>query len=231
VKMKIFYILAVFLTFTLLFAGCTTTQNAPTVKSPPKYQTGDIVSNNSQNTFGLYIDSYDQQSDNYTYHLEFHSANEWRAVIPIQIKEDKRVNIEEALPYKVITPIPTPTPINWNYLPSTPYDDLFRYNERYIGTLTKFMGQVKQVEHLNGDNYILRIATKKTDYSNDYYENVIWVNYKGDRFLEGDTVYVWGKVIGLKEYTAVLGNTITVPEVDALRMELVAKVGTTPVYK
>jgi hypothetical protein len=43
--------------------------------------------------------------------------------------------------------------------------------------------------------------------------------------LEGDIVEFWGKVKGLKEYTAVLGNAITIPEVDASILDVIEKQG------
>lgn len=75
-----------------------------------------------------------------------------------------------------------------------------------------------------GDKYVLRVATKQKAYIG-YFNDDIWVNYKGKRLLEGDIIDVWGKVKGLKTYTAVLGNRITIPELDSLHTELVIKAG------
>jgi hypothetical protein len=86
------------------------------------------------------------------------------------------------------------------------YDDLMRNNEIY------------------GDEYFLRVATKEEPYIR-YFNDVIWVNYKGKRLLDGDVIDVWGKVRGLKTYTAVLGNRITIPQLDSLHVELVIKAG------
>jgi hypothetical protein len=118
--------------------------------------------------------------------------------------------------------VPT-TAIQWENIPQIPYDDIFRYNEQYIGKYVKFRGQILQTQLLYGDNYVLRVGTKKSEYSNSYYDDVIWVNYKGPRVLEDDIIDMWGKVKGLKEYTAVLGNTVTIPEIDAVRVDYIEK--------
>ena len=97
-----------------------------------------------------------------------------------------------------------------------PYDDLFRYNEHYIGDIVLYKGKIVQSQNTFGDNYIFRVSVKKSELTNDYYEDILWLNYKGSRYLEGDIIQFWGKVKGLKEYSAVLGNTVTIPEIDAL---------------
>jgi len=53
------------------------------------------------------------------------------------------------------------------------------------------------------------------------WEDTVWGNYHGKRYLEDDIVNVWGRVKGLRTYTAVLGQEITVPEIDVLHMELI----------
>lgn len=108
---------------------------------------------------------------------------------------------------------------------SVSYDDLMRYNEQYKGKIVHYTGQVRQVtEDKNGD-YLLRIATKKSSWGDSYYDNVILVGYKGDRLLEDDLVEVYGNSIGLITYEAVMGNSITIPAVSSLYIELVKKAG------
>lgn len=101
------------------------------------------------------------------------------------------------------------------------YDDLARYNEQYVGKVVTVQGKVLQVQNLYGDTYVLRVGTGGTFNSDD----VVWINYAGQRVLEGDEVEVWGKVTGLSDYTAVLGNEITIPEIDALILDVVKKRG------
>lgn len=96
------------------------------------------------------------------------------------------------------------------------YDDLFRNNEQYTGKIVKIRGKIIQSQN-SGNEYVFRVGTKP-EY---YYEDIIYLNYNGPRFIEGDTVDIWGKVNGLKTYSAVLGNSVTVPEITSNHMELV----------
>ena len=101
-----------------------------------------------------------------------------------------------------------------------PYNSLMRNPENYKNTLVGFKGKIVQVQNTYGDNYLLRVATKNIDYIG-YFEDVIYVNYKGNRLLEDDIVDVYGTFVGLKSYTAVLGNEITLPEINSLYIEIV----------
>ncbi len=107
------------------------------------------------------------------------------------------------------------------------YDELMRNNELYTGKIVYYRGRVLQVSevYVNGDEYILRVATKHDRYLDSYYDDVIWVNYRGHRLLEDDIIIVWGRVEGRKTYESVMGGYITIPEVTALYLELARKAG------
>ena len=102
------------------------------------------------------------------------------------------------------------------------YDSLMRFNEKYVGKVLYLEGEVIQSVHSYGDNYLLRVSITKEDlgYGTTYYTDPILVNYDGARILEEDIVGVYGKVKGVKDYTAVLGNTVSVPEVDSLSLNV-----------
>ena len=102
------------------------------------------------------------------------------------------------------------------------YDDLFRYNENYIGKTVYYRGKIIQIILDDGNNYEFRVATKKSEYSG-YSDDVLFVNCQGPRFLEGDIIDLWGQVEGLETYSAVLGHQVTIPKVTALHTELVEK--------
>jgi hypothetical protein len=101
-----------------------------------------------------------------------------------------------------------------------PYASLMRNPENYQNSILHFRGKIIQVQEVFGDNYILRIATKNQAYLG-YFDDDIYVNYKGNRLLEDDIVDVWGNFEGLKTYTAILGNQITIPEIKSLQVEIV----------
>jgi hypothetical protein len=114
----------------------------------------------------------------------------------------------------------TPDEIKAQAIEAT-YDDLMRNNEDYVDKIVHYTGKIVQAQNVFGDTYVLRVSTK-TPY---YFSDTVWVNYAGKRVLEGDIVEFWGKVKGLKEYTAVLGNAITIPEVDASILDVIEKQG------
>jgi hypothetical protein len=101
-----------------------------------------------------------------------------------------------------------------------PYSNLMRQSDDYSNSLVYFRGKVAQVQNSYGNNYVLRIDTKQDPFVG-YYGDTIWVDYTGDRLLEDDIIDVWGRFRGLKTYTAVLGNDITIPEINALHVEIV----------
>jgi len=101
-----------------------------------------------------------------------------------------------------------------------PYNSLMRNPDNYKNAIVKFRGKVVQIQQIYGDKYMLRISTKQQEYLG-YFDDTIYVNYNGNRLVEGDIVDVWGNFVGLKSYTAVLGNEITIPEFNALNVEIV----------
>lgn len=109
---------------------------------------------------------------------------------------------------------------------TVPYDDLFRYNEEYVNQTVLFRGKIEQISKnpFAEDEYVFRVSTKESQYFS-YADDVIWVNYKGPRYLEGDVIEVCGVVRGLKEYTAIFWNSVTVPEVDAAKVAIIRKSG------
>jgi len=101
--------------------------------------------------------------------------------------------------------------------------ELMRSPEKYKGDVVIVTGQVFQVEKVWGDKYVALIFTKKEPYVG-YYDNIVWVNYnekETTRVLENDIIQVKGVFKGLKEYTTVLGATNTVPEIDAIEIEII----------
>ena len=101
-----------------------------------------------------------------------------------------------------------------------PYDDLFRYNESYVGDVILIRGKIIQVAEKLFGGYVWRVATGESEWFG-YVSDIVWINYEGERFLEGDIVDVFGEVKGLRTYIAVLGQQVTVPELDAFYVELV----------
>ena len=110
------------------------------------------------------------------------------------------------------------------------YNDLMRYNEEWVGEIIYCIGLVVQVMEISDDRYALRVYVTPQGLTEKYqgrssWTNAIWVNYEGTRLLEDDLVDIWGEVKGLKTYESVGGSEITIPEIDALHIELIAEAG------
>ena len=126
------------------------------------------------------------------------------------------------------TPTATPAPATLDdqkaQAVTIPYDELFRYNEQHVGKVVRYVGQVVQVQEnacilCDTPSYTLRVEVTQGNYG--FWDDPIWVDYVGkDRFLEDDIVTVWGVVTGLQSYTAVLGNQVTIPQIEAIDLQL-----------
>lgn len=116
----------------------------------------------------------------------------------------------------------TPSEIKSQAITDLSYDDLFRHNNNHIGKIVYYQGEVIQSQHIYGDTYVLRVGVTNKDL---FYSDIIWVNYEGPRILENDLINLWGKVKGIKQYNAILGNTVEIPEIDAMIVEVVRHQG------
>jgi hypothetical protein len=123
---------------------------------------------------------------------------------------------------KLKTPELSPSEIKAKSLDGISYDDLLRNNENYVGKFVHYTGEVLQAQNTYGDTYVIRVGITKDVF---VYTDVVWVNYAGPRVLEGDIIEFWGEVTGIQEYEAVLGNTISIPEVDSLILNVITKQG------
>jgi len=81
---------------------------------------------------------------------------------------------------------------------------------------------IQVVEQLFG-GFAWRVATGESQYFG-YVGDVVYVNYDGPRFLDGDIVRVVAVVDGLKTYSAIFGQQVTIPEVTAVTVELIQQV-------
>ena len=105
---------------------------------------------------------------------------------------------------------------------SPSYDDLFRYNEQYVGKLVYYKGQVIQVLDVGQDQYQLRVNVTEGQYI--WQDNTLLL-YAGSRFLENDIIEFVGTVIGLITYKDVLGIPTTIPEISVVQAQIVTKAG------
>jgi hypothetical protein len=131
-------------------------------------------------------------------------------------------SVPQAIPSSVPKTTPAELPEDFKAsCTSVEYDDLARNTETYVGQHIHYQGDVVQVREMGNDRYVLRVNVTKDEY--DLWRDTIWVNYTGSRTLERDIIQLWGTVKGRREYTAVLGNQIVIPEIDAKYLEIDVK--------
>ena len=134
------------------------------------------------------------------------------------------------------TPRPTPTPAPKPEYAKINYKGVSRNPDDYKGKLVKFSGVVVQttetygVEYTGGSlfdqYYVLRVASKYKKYRTiDGYDtdDIVYVvvpisKVEGGRILEDDIVWVYGRYDGIETYEALLGNSVSIPRVEATRV-------------
>lgn len=95
-----------------------------------------------------------------------------------------------------------------------PYDDVARKPGDYTGTQVVFSGKVIQVVQEGDNKTILRVNVTQTKYG--AWDDTLYVEYKRkadneSRILEDDIITLYGKMNGIKSYTSVLGNEVSIP--------------------
>ncbi len=98
------------------------------------------------------------------------------------------------------------------------YKELARNPRNYIGETVKLTGEVIQVQEGYFNGVTLRVNITKNEY--DFYEDTVYVEYtypssNSSKILEGDIITIYGEFKGEETYLAVLGNTVTIPSVEA----------------
>ena len=96
------------------------------------------------------------------------------------------------------------------------YENLHRYNEDHIGKIVFFSGEVIQVRHISSDSYVLRVDVNPERFET----SALYVNYFGPRILEDDNVTIYGEVVGIKYYKSLFGEQISIPEINALILNI-----------
>ena len=101
------------------------------------------------------------------------------------------------------------------------YEDIARNPDNYKGTFAVFSGQVAQVQE-SGNNVVIRLNVTRGYYG--IWEDTVYIEYtkaqNESRILEEDIITVYGQLNGIKTYTAVLGNSISIPYLKAKYIEI-----------
>jgi hypothetical protein len=118
------------------------------------------------------------------------------------------------------TPVPTKAPTFEDLLADAAkptYDQLFRDEEEWQGRTVYLRGEVIQVL---GDEsgFEMRVSVTRNEY--DFWEDPVYVFWRGERFLNEDIVEIIGTAEGLITYESTMGGDITIPQVEATHMRL-----------
>lgn len=103
------------------------------------------------------------------------------------------------------------------------YKDLARSAEKYEGTKVKFTGQIQQVVYDSEEGeseYLISVTKDEFDFWDDNVYVYFNTSNSDSKFIDEDVVTFYGEVSGEKEYTSVLGESITVPAITVAYMEL-----------
>ena len=110
---------------------------------------------------------------------------------------------------------------------SIDYTSLARNPNQYKGQDFVFTGKVIQVMEDNNDLTLrVNITPKKYEYSDEtYYEDTILVSYQysssyESKILEDDIITIYGQSVGTYTYQAVMGNSVTVPAINAMYIDI-----------
>lgn len=103
------------------------------------------------------------------------------------------------------------------------YDDLARKPDEYEGQKVKFRGQIRQVVK-DSDSSTSEYLIPVTEGDYGLWDDNVFVKLSPDnkdgKFLEDDIVTFYGESAGEYKYTSILGQSITIPCVKAIYMEI-----------
>ena len=100
---------------------------------------------------------------------------------------------------------------------SIPYNDLYRNAESHKGELLVYVGRLAHVSGSPEEGFFMRAQVTPPDSDFVLWDDVIALNYTGERFREDDIIERVGTSRGLMTYEALLGNEVTVPNIDVMQ--------------
>ncbi len=101
------------------------------------------------------------------------------------------------------------------------YEPIARNPESFYGDFVAFTGKVVQVQE-SGNNIVIRLNVTRGDY--DIWKDTVYIEYTKEpnesRILEEDILTVYGQLNGIKTYTSVMGNSVSIPLLKAKYVEI-----------
>lgn len=103
------------------------------------------------------------------------------------------------------------------------YEELARTNSQYVGTKVKFIGEIFQVVYSSdtgSSTYLISVTEDEYGLWDDHVYVRFDTSELESKFLEDDIVVFYGEVSGEYSYESILGQSITIPSVTAVYMEI-----------
>lgn len=102
--------------------------------------------------------------------------------------------------------------------PGTPYKELSKTTDRFVGQKAWYRGKVIQIQEDKGGSGFLLLGVTQDQYG--YWNDNIYVSYtESTSALQDDIVTVYGILTGAVSYTSGAGYLITVPGLEAVVIE------------
>lgn len=168
--------------------------------------------------------------------IEAFQSRNGLAVTGVADQETQKLLFSDKAKKPAPTPKPTPTPTPKPEYAKIDYKGVSRHPDNYEGKLVKFTGIVVQAQETYGieyeggslfdQYYVLRVASKykRYKYADGYdTDDIVYVvvptsKVEGGRILEDDKVSVYGRYDGIETYEALLGNSVSIPRVEATKV-------------
>ena len=117
-----------------------------------------------------------------------------------------------ATPKPTVIPTPTPDPKYAEY-GELDYTEYSRYPSQHYGEKVRLEGKVVQVVNSYFGDTVIRLSLLgSSDVVYIDIDNSLGLDFK---ILENDRLVIYAKMVGMKTYSAVWGNEVTIPHADA----------------
>lgn len=95
------------------------------------------------------------------------------------------------------------------------YENVFRDIDKFSNKKIKCSGQIAQIIDDKNNNFLRINVTYLSDL--EVYKNSVWVDCSSikEKFLEWETVDVWGNIKGKRPFNTYSGSIINIPEIKA----------------
>lgn len=204
----------------------TTTENNETYSFSivASFEDGDEIENISEDSWVMVIGRVEKREDTVSIlgadkvvHMEdCHVVLKGMSRTEIDAQRDKQINYARQRTGELAEEeAANEQAVRQNYMDecgTLPYSDVERYPDRYKGEKAKVSGSVIQISEGWFDTVTIRV---RTDAGDIWYISYRRTGQDEARILENDYLTFYGECDGVETYTAILGNSVTIPSLKA----------------